>query len=182
MPNTPRFHRESIAVRTRSRHKTVLSNNSPMDYAQFHEKCRPAPCFIFFPMNAIQFGSSDLRSAYRIQRLLSEEIDFRVWQGDATLDGVLQLLRRVDVAITMRFHATIFALSQGKPVIGIDYRIGKLDKVGALLGDAGHSENCCRIDELTSDWLVGRLQETISRRPATEAHRPDFPSTFHSTK
>lgn len=124
---------------------------------QFHQ-CSPVPpCFVFFPMNAIQFGMSDLRSAYRIQRLLGGNVDFRVWEADASLDGVVALLRRLDIVITMRFHATIFALAQQRRVIGIDYRVGKRDKVGVLLNDLGQSENCRRIDELTSAWLLERL-------------------------
>ncbi len=117
------------------------------------------PCFIFFPMNAIQFGSPDLRSAYRIARILRRDVDFRIWEDDASLDGVVALLRRMDLVIAMRFHAAIFALSQNRRTIGIDYRVGGRDKVAALLGDFGHSENCCRIDTVTSDWLAGRLTD-----------------------
>ena len=113
-------------------------------------------------MNAIQFGSSDILSAYRLQRILGPGVDFRVWQADASLDGTVALLRRLDVAITMRFHATIFALSQNCKVIGVDYRIGKRDKVAELLDDAGQAENCARIDLLTADWLAQRLA-TLTR-------------------
>jgi polysaccharide pyruvyl transferase WcaK-like protein len=125
----------------------------------FHDASPQPPCFIFYPMNAIQFGSSDLRSAYRLKRLLGDAVDFRIWEGDPSIDGVIALLRRVDVAITMRFHATIYALSQGTRVIGIDYRPGKKDKVAALLDDAGQAQNCCRIDEMTADWMFERLME-----------------------
>jgi polysaccharide pyruvyl transferase WcaK-like protein len=124
---------------------------------RFHQASSRAPCFIFFPMNAIQFGMSDLRSAYRLQRILRGQVDFRVWEADASLDGVIALLRRVDSVICMRFHATIFALAQQRRVIGIDYRVGIRDKVAALLDDWDQSENCCRIDELTSEWLFRRL-------------------------
>ncbi len=116
------------------------------------------PCFVFFPMNSIQFGMSDLRSAWRIIQHLEPGIDFRIWQADASLDGVVALIRRMDIVIAMRFHAAIFALSQNCPVIGIDYRIGKRDKVAAVLTDAGFEENCCRIDELKSNWIAERLQ------------------------
>ncbi|MGQ0734659.1 MAG: polysaccharide pyruvyl transferase family protein [Acidobacteriota bacterium] len=126
---------------------------------QFHKATTPSPCFVFFPMNAIQFGSSDLRSAYRIKRLVRGEVDFHIWEGDPSIDGVIALLRRVDVAITMRFHATIYALSQRKPVIGIDYRPGTRDKVAALLADAGAGHNCGAIDTITTEWLVQRLTE-----------------------
>ena len=124
---------------------------------QFHKASTRPPCFVFFPMNAIQFGLSDLRSAYRLQRLLRGDVDFRVWEGDATIDGVVALLRRLDIAITMRFHATIYALVQQLNVIGIDYRVGRRDKVAALLGDFGRSNDCARIDEMTTDWMLQRL-------------------------
>lgn len=124
---------------------------------RFSEQAAKPPCFVFYPMNPMQFGHSDLRSAYRLKRLLGTSVDFRVWQADPSIDGVIALLRRLDAVISMRFHATIFALSQGCPAIGIDYVIGKRDKVAALLADFGQSQNCGRIDQVTSTWLYDRL-------------------------
>ena len=121
------------------------------------------PCFIFFPMNAIQFGMSDLKSAWRIMRHLKPGVDVRMWQADASLDGVVDLLRKMDVVIAMRFHAAIFALSQGCDVIGIDYVIGKKDKVNAVLTDAGKGENVCRIDDMRAPWLVDKLSEALGK-------------------
>jgi polysaccharide pyruvyl transferase WcaK-like protein len=124
---------------------------------RFHQASSAPPCFVFYPMDATHAGSSDLRSAYRIRRLLRGDVDFRVWESTPSIDGVVSLLRRLDIVIAMRFHATIFALAQRCPVVGIDYRPGKRDKVAALLDDFGLSENCQRIDEMTSDWLCERL-------------------------
>ena len=118
---------------------------------------------IFFPMNAIQFGMSDLKSAWRIMRHLKPGVDVRMWQADASLDGVVDLLRKMDVVIAMRFHAAIFALSQGCDVIGIDYVIGKKDKVNAVLTDAGKGENVCRIDDMRAPWLVDKLSEALGK-------------------
>lgn len=131
--------------------------------AEFSAATATKPAFVFFPMNAIQFGMSDLRSAHRIARHLPPEVDFRLWEADASLDGVVALLRRLDAAVTMRFHATIFALSQKREVAGIDYRIGKRDKVAAVLSDAGRGEDCCRIDQLTAPWLVDKLTDLLAR-------------------
>lgn len=130
---------------------------------EFTKKASRKPCFVFFPMNAIQFGMSDLRSAHRIVKHLTPEVDFRLWEADASLDGVVALIRRLDAVVSMRFHATIFALSQNCPVAGIDYRIGKRDKVAAVLADAGREEDCCRIDQLTSAWLARKLDELLQR-------------------
>jgi polysaccharide pyruvyl transferase WcaK-like protein len=117
------------------------------------------PRFIFFPVNAIQFGLSDLRSAYRIKRLVGEDVDFRIWEADASLDAIVALMRRLDAVIAMRFHAAIFALSQQRPVIGIDYRVGKRDKVAALLSDFDQSQYCARIDEVSAEWLCESLMD-----------------------
>lgn len=124
---------------------------------QFAKQSKVKPVFIFFPMNAIQFGKSDNRSAYRISRHLSPDTDARFWQSDASLNAVVALIRRFDTVISMRFHATIFALSQDCPPIGIDYRIGMKYKVSAVMEDAGYSEFCCRIDEVESNWIAERL-------------------------
>ncbi len=122
------------------------------------------PRFVFFPMNAIQFGMSDLRSAYRIARRLPAHVDFRIWEGDASLDAVVALIRKLDLVIAMRFHAAIFGLSQERKVIGIDYRVGRKDKVGALMDDAGLGQNCLRVDQVTADWLFDRMMALL---PAT---------------
>jgi polysaccharide pyruvyl transferase WcaK-like protein len=135
---------------------------------RFHDASAVAPCFVFFPMNAIQFGQSDLRSAWRILRHLPPRVDYRIWEYDATIDGVIALLRAADVAVCMRFHAAIYALAQQVPVVGIDYRIGRKDKVGALLDDFGTGGNCRRIDELTAEWLYERLC-ALSAAPGTAA-------------
>ena len=147
---------------------------------RFHREAPRPPCFVFYPMNAIQFGSSDLRSAYRLKRLLRDQVDFRVWEGDPSIDGVIALLRQVDVAITMRFHATIYAVAQGRPVIGVDYRPGKKDKVAALLADAGQEHNCGRIDEITADWMLDRLR-ALSPSAAVVSPGPPPAGTSGST-
>lgn len=125
---------------------------------RFRAACPVEPCFVFYPMNAIQFGRSDLRSAWQLARRLQGELDLRVWEDDASIDGVVSLLSRLDAVIAMRFHAVVFALSQKRPVIGIDYRPGEKDKVGYLLDDFDRGNRCTRIDQLDADWLCEQLQ------------------------
>jgi polysaccharide pyruvyl transferase WcaK-like protein len=115
--------------------------------------------YIFFPMNLIQIGYSDLAAAYRLQRLVGKEVDLRVWQADPDVDGVLHLLRKLDLALTMRFHASIFSLSQKIPTIGIDYYPGEGGKVEQLFHDLGLKEDVRRMDEVETEWLIRRLHE-----------------------
>ena len=118
--------------------------------------------FIFFPMNAIQLGMSDLSAAYELQRAVKGAIDLRVWEADASLDGVVHLLRRLDAAIAMRFHASIFAVTQNLPLIGIDYFAGSGGKVSELLSDLGRPEDASTVGRFTPEWLVERLTAATS--------------------
>lgn len=114
--------------------------------------------FIFFPMNPIQLGASDLAAAHRLHRLVGGAIDFRILEADPDVDGVLYLLRKLDGAIAMRFHAAIFALSQNLPTIGIDYYPGQGGKVEQLFHDRGLSDLARRLDEVDRDWLIGAMR------------------------
>jgi polysaccharide pyruvyl transferase WcaK-like protein len=121
--------------------------------------------YVYFPMNAIQLGMSDLSAAYELRRTVKGAVDLRVWEADASLDGVVHLLRRLDAAIAMRFHAAIFALTQNVPLIGLDFFAGG-GKVTEVLADAGQAEDASTIAEFTPEWLAGRLMaqlETSSR-------------------
>ncbi len=114
--------------------------------------------FVFFPMNPIQLGGSDLQSAWQLHQLVGRRADFRVWQGDPEIDGLLSLLRRLDAAVTMRFHACIFALSQGVPTLGIDYYAHAGGKVEELFNDRSLIDDVTRIDTLETHWLAQKLE------------------------
>jgi polysaccharide pyruvyl transferase WcaK-like protein len=112
--------------------------------------------YVFFPMNAIQLGMSDLSAAYELRRAVRGAVDLRVWEADASLDGVIHLLRRLDAAVAMRFHAAIFALTQNVPLIGLDF-FPDGGKVSELLADAGRPEDASTVAGFTPQWLVDRL-------------------------
>lgn len=122
----------------------------------------PSPVtFVFFPMNPIQLGASDLAAAYRLHRLVGGAIDFRVLEADPDIDGVLYLLRRLDGAIAMRFHGAIFCLSQNLPTIGVDYYPGQGGKVEQLFRDRGLTDLARRIDEVDREWLIGAMRKAF---------------------
>lgn len=112
-------------------------------------------------MNPIQLGCSDLASAYRIHKSVANHIDFRVWESDPDVDGVLSMIRNFHVAITMRFHASIFMLSQNIPVLGIDYYPGEGGKVEQLFHDLGKIDYVRRIDTFESNWMINKLCKII---------------------
>ena len=115
--------------------------------------------YVFFAMNPIQFGSSDLTSAYRLMELIGDTVDFRIWEADPDVDGVLYMLRKLDIVLAVRFHACIFSLSQNRPTIGADYYPGGGGKVSELFNDLGLSEQVRVMDEVTPQWLLDRFTE-----------------------
>jgi polysaccharide pyruvyl transferase WcaK-like protein len=122
-----------------------------------------AVTFVFFPMNPIQLGASDLAAAYRLHKLLGGAVDFRVWEADPDVDDVLYMLRKLDAAIAMRFHGAIFCLSQNLPTIGIDYYPGQGGKVEQLFRDRGIPDLARRIDEADGKWLLGAMRAAFGR-------------------
>ncbi|MGD2138715.1 MAG: polysaccharide pyruvyl transferase family protein [Gammaproteobacteria bacterium] len=139
------------------------------DYARL----APAPVtYIFFPMNLIQDGYSDLAAAWRLHRMLHKGLDLRIWEADPDIDAVLYLLRKLDMALTMRFHACIFAMSQGLPTIGIDYYPGVGGKVEQLFRDRELVEDVRRLDEADMYFLVERL---LKNQPGGNNHPDRYP-------
>ena len=122
----------------------------------FARRSKRPVTYVYFPMNAIQLGMSDLSAAYELRRAVRGAVDLRVWEADPSLDAVIHLLRRLDSAVAMRFHAAIFALTQNVPLIGLDYFAGG-GKVSELLADAGRPEDACEVARFTPEWLVERL-------------------------
>ena len=133
--------------------------------AEVARTAKVEPIFIFFPMNPIQFGMSDLHSAYRLQKALDRRAEMRVWQADPDVDGVVTLLRRLDAVIAMRLHACIFAASQNLPLLGVDYYPGHGGKVEQLFADLGHADNATRIDIFQTRWLTERLSKLLETAP-----------------
>jgi polysaccharide pyruvyl transferase WcaK-like protein len=116
-----------------------------------------APCYVFFPMNPMELGHSDLRAAYQLHRRVGAKVDLRVWEADPDVDGVVHLLRQMDAVVAMRFHACIFSLTQDLPTLGIDYYPGQGGKVEQLFGDAGRPEDVSRMESFSADWFVTSL-------------------------
>jgi polysaccharide pyruvyl transferase WcaK-like protein len=104
---------------------------------------------------------SDLSSAYRLQESVGPGTDYRIWEADPDVDGVLYLLRRVNAALAVRFHACIFAISQGVPTIGVDYYPGDGGKVSELMTDLGHMNDIRVMGEVTPEWLCERFAALI---------------------
>jgi polysaccharide pyruvyl transferase WcaK-like protein len=116
------------------------------------------PRFVFFPMNADQYGGSDLDMASALaERLAGAPVDFAVFETEPGPDALVALLRRLDGVIAMRFHAVLFALSQQLPVVGLDYSLGEPGKVDELFRELGRPGRVCNIRSLTPEFFAAQV-------------------------
>jgi polysaccharide pyruvyl transferase WcaK-like protein len=139
------------------------------DYARL----APAPVtYIFFPMNLIQDGDSDLAAAWRLHRMLHRGLDLRIWEADPDIDTLLYLLRMLDMALVMRFHACIFCMSQGLPTIGIDYDPEVRGNIMELFRDRERVEDVRRLGMADVHFMVERL---LKNQPGGNNHPEKYP-------
>ena len=139
------------------------------DYARL----APAPVtYLFFPVNLRQDGCSDLAAAWRLHRMLHKGLDLRIWEADPDIDAVLYLLRKLDMALAMRFHACILAMSQGLPTIGIDYDPDVSGNIEQLFRDRELAEDIRRLDVADIHFMVERL---LKNQPGGNNHPEKYP-------
>lgn len=118
--------------------------------------------FLFIPMNADQYGFSDLNIAYQLQDMLSTKDDYAIWWFEPNVAEAFHAFAKCQLAITMRFHATIFSLSANTPTIGIDYSIGEEGKVGALMRDRGLEDCLVSITNLNATELSDKISNLMN--------------------
>jgi len=112
---------------------------------------------VFYPMNADQYGFSDLDVAYKIKDHVSSD-KFFIWEYEPDIDEVCYLLQHSTYSIAMRFHACIFSLGMKVKTLGIDYGVGKSSKVSELFIDQSQSKNVLKVETVNSEQLINFVQ------------------------
>lgn len=87
-----------------------------------------------FPMCTNHIGNDDrwfYRRLFRGNNHLSPFLDLSCLGKEVSPIDAIQIFRQSSVALTMRFHSLVFALSTGLPTVSIDYTLGR-GKVDAL--------------------------------------------------
>lgn len=120
--------------------------------------------YVFFPMNADQYGFSDLQTGYLLADRIGSDISLAIWESEPGVDAIIELMNQVDIVIGMRLHACVFAISQGIPTIGIDYQVGAPGKVTELFNDLGMVDMCTRVERFSDDWLYSALGDLLRDR------------------
>lgn len=124
------------------------------EVCSFIEKCDTVTKFVFMPMNADQYGFSDLEIAFGLESNLKDSSKLIVWQHEPSIDECLYLLSGALFVVSMRFHGCIFALSSGIKTIGLDYSTGAKGKVQSLFDSLDLGKYVINISDLTHAKLL----------------------------
>lgn len=109
---------------------------------------------VFIPIE----GKLDASAAQRVAALL-QCAPVHLLPACPSSELAIALSARMDVALSMRLHALIFAAVRGVPLVGVVYD----PKVSAFLDDAGQ-DLYARLDQVTPELLCSLIDAAAQRR------------------
>ncbi len=102
-------------------------------------------------------AESDDHEVYRLLRAKLRHSDLLdVAPGEHSVQQVIDTLQASRAALTVRFHAMIFALATETPFVAVDYARPE-GKVSAVADDVGRSDSVLAWDEVSREALVAKL-------------------------
>lgn len=116
-------------------------------------------------------ADSDDHAVYRqLRSAMRHSERLQVAPGEHSISQVIATLQESRAALTVRFHAMIFALATDTPFVAVDY--ARPDgKVSAAAADIGRSDDVILWDALTVEALTAKL---LSALDAGETTPPDL--------
>jgi polysaccharide pyruvyl transferase WcaK-like protein len=106
-------------------------------------------------------GDSDDHAVYaRLREKLARPDLLKVAAGRQTVEEVVREIAESSAALTVRFHAMIFAMAVGTPFVAVDYARpeGKVSNAAAMVG---RERDVITWDALRSEELTSRLQAAL---------------------
>jgi polysaccharide pyruvyl transferase WcaK-like protein/sulfatase maturation enzyme AslB (radical SAM superfamily) len=135
---------------------------------------RPGLRLLPVPMCTNHFGGDDRWFYDRLlgdNAKLTPHIDRYALGRELAPTAAAELFSSAHAALTMRFHAMVFALGLGVPVVGIDYTLGR-GKVGALAQYGGVP--CFSLDRIDVGSLLTSLTAQLDASSTVAPAAPTF--------
>lgn len=124
------------------------------------------------PMCTNHFGDDDrwfYRRLFRGNARLRGHLDYSLLQAELAPAAYVDAFRGATAVLTMRFHAAVFALGLGTPLVAIDYTLGQ-GKVRHLADR--HRFPCQSLDCLDAGFLTEQLDRLLGDAPPAPASIP----------
>lgn len=103
----------------------------------------------------------DLPATRQVTSLL--RIPYAVWEQPFSSSDIIGLFSRMQVVLSMRLHALVFAAGRGVPLVGVSYD----QKVNAFLSSVGQ-DLCIHLEDATTESLSHLIDIAASRIGNTE--------------
>lgn len=140
----------------------------------------PKLSVIPFPMCTNHIGDDDrwfYRRLFRNHKEIYDRLDLKCLGAELNPADALQTFQSASIALTMRFHSLVFALSIGIPSVAIDYTLGS-GKVKSLatLHQVPHRS----LDAITSDFIVESCSEYLNQQNSSSLNKNKLDLLFTS--
>ncbi len=118
---------------------------------------------VFLPMHTVE-PDDDRVPAQQIAERFEASLRSRIvvvaqQYGAKEMKGLLGLM---DAVIGVRFHSLLLASSMRTPIVSIAHA----SKNESLMDLLGQPQYLTRLEALTGEWLIGRVQDVMARRDA----------------
>lgn len=124
----------------------------------------PQLIIVPFPMCTNHIGNDDrwfYRRLFRNQTQIYNALDLSYLGAEITPLEAVKAFQSASIALVMRFHSLVFAVSANVPVVAIDYTLGE-GKVKSL------AEKCQvphqSLDSITADFIVSSLSQLLENK------------------
>jgi len=117
-----------------------------------------------FPMCTNHLGGDDrwyYRRLFRDQKDLRARMDYSVLSRELSPSEAVDVFQKADTALTMRYHATLFALAFTIPTLAVDYTL-KTGKIAALTRQQNLTIKS--LDEVSTDFLVATIDNSLAKK------------------
>ncbi len=132
-----------------------------------------------FPMCTNHIGNDDrwfYRKLFRNNSQIQNSLDLTHLAAEISPLDAVNIFKSASVALTMRFHSIVFALSTGIPTVAIDYTLGK-GKVNSLAEK--YQTPCMSLSSINSEFIVDSVSNFLDQDNASyDYEKGDLPLNF----
>ena len=118
-----------------------------------------------FPMCTNHIGNDDrwfYRRLFRNANKIHDSLDLTYLRAEISPVEAVNVFKSASIALTMRFHSLVFALSSCVPTVAIDYTLGR-GKVKSLAEK--YQIPYMSLDSINAEFIIDSLSDLLDKEP-----------------